>query len=301
MISIVGLNVNQAYPFLDTIQSDCQVELYIDTQYFNSTDAKKVYIQCEPFSICQKREFLQANQNKYDAIICHDSSLFSHHKQAISYCPACTWIDPKYYESVDTSQKVFQISHISGYKDWTIGHTIRKDLYMRQKDFQSFPITFYRSWVQPHLPDIHSNPFLPETIPTTNHIGLVRTAKIVLFTTYQFSIVMENTKETNYFSEKLLDCLLTKTIPIYYGCPNIQDFFDTIGWICLESNTPDEIQKELHTKLPSLNESYYSLHQATIEKNYETGKQYSDYARNLRNALLKLPFLHPKELEEKDP
>lgn len=270
--------------------------MYVDTrEYIQSDTSKKIYIQCEPFAIKNQRDFLQANQNNYDAIICHDSSQFPHHKHAVSYCALNTWIDPSYYNSVDTSLKTFKISHISGYKDWTVGHKIRKDLYMKQRDFQSFPITFYRSWVQPHLPDIQSNPFIPETIPTKNHSGLSRTAKVILFTTYQFSIVIENTKETNYFSEKLIDCLLTKTIPIYYGCANIQEFFDTTGWICLESQTTEDIQKELHNKLKRLHESYYSLHRDTIEKNYETAKQYSNYGTNVRNALLKLPFIHPKD------
>jgi hypothetical protein len=47
----------------------------------------------------------------------------------------------------------------------------------------------------------------------------------------KFSIIIENCKDKNYFSEKLIDCLLCKTIPIFWGCDNIGDFFDTRGFI----------------------------------------------------------------------
>ncbi|CAE7531081.1 unnamed protein product [Symbiodinium natans] len=46
----------------------------------------------------------------------------------------------------------------------------------------------------------------------------------------QFVLVIENSRHQNYFSEKLLDTLLTQSIPIYWGCPNIGDFFDAAAW-----------------------------------------------------------------------
>lgn len=46
-------------------------------------------------------------------------------------------------------------------------------------------------------------------------------------TPYRYSIVIENAREQNYFSEKLIDALVCDTVPIYWGCPNIEDFLDT--------------------------------------------------------------------------
>lgn len=45
---------------------------------------------------------------------------------------------------------------------------------------------------------------------------------------YQFSIAIENTQENGYFTEKLTDCILTDSTPIYIGCPNIDDYFNNI-------------------------------------------------------------------------
>lgn len=48
---------------------------------------------------------------------------------------------------------------------------------------------------------------------------------------YRYSVVIENVQEQNYFSEKLIDAILCETVPIYWGCPNITDFFSGDGMI----------------------------------------------------------------------
>jgi hypothetical protein len=53
---------------------------------------------------------------------------------------------------------------------------------------------------------------------------------------YCFSIVMENATYPNMFTEKITDCFMTGTIPIYYGISNIGDYFDTDGIITLDDN-----------------------------------------------------------------
>jgi hypothetical protein len=53
---------------------------------------------------------------------------------------------------------------------------------------------------------------------------------------YHFSIVVESCRERGYFSEKLLDCLLVGTIPIYWGCPDLPQYgFDPRGIIAFEN------------------------------------------------------------------
>ena len=43
---------------------------------------------------------------------------------------------------------------------------------------------------------------------------------------YKYSIAIENVCEDNYVSEKFFDCILNNTVPLYYGCPNVEDFYD---------------------------------------------------------------------------
>jgi hypothetical protein len=53
---------------------------------------------------------------------------------------------------------------------------------------------------------------------------------------YCFSIAMENATYQNMFTEKITDCFMTGTIPIYYGIPNIDDYFDINGIIILNDD-----------------------------------------------------------------
>lgn len=52
---------------------------------------------------------------------------------------------------------------------------------------------------------------------------------------YRFSIAMENASADHYFSEKLVDCLLLQTVPIYFGCPGIGELFDPRGMLMFQS------------------------------------------------------------------
>ena len=60
---------------------------------------------------------------------------------------------------------------------------------------------------------------------------------------YNYSVIIENCQESDYFSEKLLDCILCNTIPIYWGCPNISDYFDITGFLIC--NTEHELRTSI--------------------------------------------------------
>ena len=54
---------------------------------------------------------------------------------------------------------------------------------------------------------------------------------------YRYSVVIENTRERNYFTEKLTDAIFCQTVPNYWDCPNIGDFMGTSGMILCKSET----------------------------------------------------------------
>jgi hypothetical protein len=94
---------------------------------------------------------------------------------------------------------------------------------------------------------------------------------------YRFSIVIENTRKNHYFSEKLLDCFTTGTIPIYWGCESIGDFFNKKGIITF--NNLDE----LYLILKKLNTDYYNELLPYVKENFEIVKKYKtpeDYLIN---------------------
>lgn len=58
---------------------------------------------------------------------------------------------------------------------------------------------------------------------------------------YRFQIVVENDIKPYYFTEKIIDCFASMTIPVYIGATKIDDFFDPNGII--KFSKKDDIEK----------------------------------------------------------
>ena len=75
---------------------------------------------------------------------------------------------------------------------------------------------------------------------------------------YRYSVVIENMREQNYFSEKLLDAVFCDAVPIYWGCPNLPDFLDPAGIIQCQSESDivaaltDMSETDYAARLPQL-------------------------------------------------
>lgn len=98
---------------------------------------------------------------------------------------------------------------------------------------------------------------------------------------YKFSIAIENGIYDNYFTEKILDCFLTGTIPIYRGPKNIGDFFDVDGIITFE--TVDELINIVNM----LTDNEYQNRIKSIENNFELAKKFSYNNNQIFNNFLK--------------
>lgn len=85
---------------------------------------------------------------------------------------------------------------------------------------------------------------------------------------YMFTIVIENHRSKNYFTEKILNAFSCGVVPIYFGCYDIGRFFDTNGIIQVSSI--DEIMSVIH----KLNENQYYDRMEAIKKNFELCKKY---------------------------
>ena len=59
------------------------------------------------------------------------------------------------------------------------------------------------------------------------------------FDNYMYNIAIENDCKKYYFTEKILDCFASMTIPVYYGASAIGDFFNEAGIIRIDEPTED--------------------------------------------------------------
>lgn len=53
---------------------------------------------------------------------------------------------------------------------------------------------------------------------------------------YKYHIVLENSAVLDYWTEKIADCFLSEAFPLYYGCPNIFDYFSENSLIQIDIN-----------------------------------------------------------------
>ncbi len=90
---------------------------------------------------------------------------------------------------------------------------------------------------------------------------------------YRYSVVVENVQEPSYFSEKLIDCLLCKTVPIYWGAPDIGGVFVAEGMIVCNSF------EEIITALANISEADYQRRLKHISTNQLRAARYADHEK----------------------
>lgn len=87
---------------------------------------------------------------------------------------------------------------------------------------------------------------------------------------YCFSITMENATYSNMFTEKITDCFMCGTIPIYYGISNIGDFFNPDGIIILNGDFKiEDLSFELYqSKIEAVKENYKIANEMFLAEDY---------------------------------
>lgn len=60
---------------------------------------------------------------------------------------------------------------------------------------------------------------------------------------YRYSIIIENGQFDHYWTEKLADCFLSHTYPIYCGCPNIAAYFPAAAMAVLDIRADDAVDR----------------------------------------------------------
>lgn len=81
---------------------------------------------------------------------------------------------------------------------------------------------------------------------------------------YRYSLAIENSNSPDYWTEKVADCFLSWTIPLYDGCTNLEDYFRADSFIRIDASDPagtlrriEELNRsgEWERRLPAVRES----------------------------------------------
>ncbi|CAE7684853.1 unnamed protein product, partial [Symbiodinium microadriaticum] len=179
-------------------------------------------------------------------------------RQSRFFVPATPWLLPAEWPRFLSKKP--GLGFLRGSKSQTAGHRLRHRIWEAREQLQSVcevPLEFLQGG------------------------GISRDERNIQFFN-QFVLVIENSRHENYFSEKLLDALLTQSMPVYWGCPNIGDFFDVAGMVLLQSTDIDEVLSACN----QLGPGHYEAHQEALRQNSERAQRYSgDFGFRLQQAI----------------
>jgi hypothetical protein len=86
---------------------------------------------------------------------------------------------------------------------------------------------------------------------------------------YMFSICVENDTRDTYFTEKILDCFATGTIPVYKGTKNILNHFNPDGILFLDDISLNDLTKELYvSKINAINDNFERVKSYICPENF---------------------------------
>lgn len=68
---------------------------------------------------------------------------------------------------------------------------------------------------------------------------------------YQYALAIENYSGLHYWTEKISDCFLAWTMPIYYGATNITEYFPPESIIQIDITKPEEAYNIIHESISS--------------------------------------------------
>jgi acetyltransferase-like isoleucine patch superfamily enzyme len=108
-----------------------------------------------------------------------------------------------------------------------------------------------------------------------------------------FSICIENIREVDYFTEKIIDAFATNTVPIYFGAPNISEYFDINGIVVV--NSFDQLNKVISEL--SIND--YVKRISNINNNRVLSARYKNGFQSLYDLISK-KHIEKKILQEAD-
>jgi hypothetical protein len=216
-----------------------------------------IFLQ-EPNELFGMHTWVKNNYQLFTGILTWDKDILDNCPNAILFYHSCNYLDKNYIDSFANKDKKFEVSFLSGAKKLIEGHKFRQEIYKIGDQIATPKKWFYT------LEDFNQNDFDNGGIGRSNEFWH---SKKVCFNESMFHVCVENTKQPNWFTEKISDAFNTKTVPIYWGCPNISDFgYDERGII--KFSTTDELVSIIN----NLTKDTYNNMKPYIDYNYHVAK-----------------------------
>lgn len=225
----------------------------------------------EPNQLFGIHDWALQNSHLFSMVLTWGQDILDKCPNAMFFPFGISWLDKEYIDNIDKLEKKFEVSFLCGGKQRIEGHHLRHRLYNRENE-----ITISKQWYYT-LPDYDFNEG-HHTIK--QYEGQPPGSEKKRLWNSMFSICVENSSNRGYHTEKIIDAFLSKTIPIYWGCPNLEELgYDPNGFIyCNDENEIIEVTNKLTP------EDYFNRKDA-INHNYELAKYYADLFGRFKETL----------------
>ena len=221
--------------------------------WFAGVQARRSVMVAEPMAVHGRHlRLLSLMHRRYFRILSCHRQFLSKLPNGIFYPFGSTWIHD--WETVDRT-KTRMLSLIASARRHLEGHRLRHQMAQALRD-ASIAVDIMGRGYQPF--DRKADGLAP----------------------YRYSVVIENVREPDYFSEKLIDALLCETVPMYWGCPNIGEYFDVAGMIICESG------EEILQAARLLSDDDYQARHTTIRANRLRAAVYAPFEENAAMLLM---------------
>lgn len=225
-------------------------------------DTIRFFVTTEPMGDYNK--IILENQNCFTYVLTQFPELLEL-PQSVKLVGCGSFVDP-----APDIEKKFGVSTVITYRNVLPGHALRHELYQRRKEIK-IPFDIYAgTWTETFTGE--DTILMP---PWPN-----RKEKVMVFDS-MFHICIEGFQRQDQYSEKIIDALITKTIPIYWGCTNIGEYFNEQGII--KVNSVNEIIEVCNQLTPEVYERMLPL----VNDNYETALKVYRYEDILEDAILR--------------
>jgi hypothetical protein len=227
---------------------DRKVSISFDNLNYDDTADYKVLVQIEPPTIINLINQILQNKNNFDLILSWHPDVLSNCENSKLFLFGSCWINESDRYLHDKNKF---LSIIASGKRQTNGHRLRHE--------------------------IINNKFIDMDIFGHGYNPIDN--KIVALKDYMFSLIIENDNTHNWFTEKIVDCLVTGTVPIYWGCSNIGDYFNVKGFIQINDIN------DFKNMTPKLNKDTYNNMLPFIKENFNLSLKYTDFWDRVSNKI----------------
>ena len=192
----------------------------------------------------------------YHNILVRDPKLAFKYNNVQSFSGAELWIETDKLKLPDFSQR-HGISLIASMKNDLEGHNLRHKLISLDKSHTYKLLTP-----------------LGRAYKKFDHI-------VTALAPFRYSVIIENCIEPHYFTEKILNCLACKTIPIYWGHGSVKQYFDTSNWLFFND------LEDGYEKIKLASSGKHIVSNEKIDENYVQAKSYKNLYKKMSEKITK--------------